>query len=258
MITLKEWGSSDFTDEKMPHVYRMKRHGVNFSNHYSVASTVKTGLFTLFYSMPASYEPHTGNVKPFFLKEMNKRNYEILDYGRNEEDSWVSFKSWSNNRGEERKPFFLSIVMDGIVQESDVLIQEMISILQERNLLENTHIVITGSHPGKISDSRIPLLYIDSKRKTSEAHHPTSHYDILPSLTQNLWNCKNSFEVARVGFPLTQQKREWLFSSSPNSFKIYDFLNDGMIEVIDGKINTEGNARSELVFSTIEHLKRYF
>src|SRR5690606_15357866 len=137
-------------------------------------------------------------------KEMNKRNYEILDFGRNEEDSWVKFKSWSGLRGEEEKPFFLSLVMDGLLQESDVLIQEMISVLQQRNLLMNTHIVITGSYSGKDLSSRIPLLYIDAERNNNEIKHPTSHYDVLPTLVQNLWGCKNAYSVAGVGLPLSE------------------------------------------------------
>lgn len=258
MITLKEWSGEDFTEEKMPHVFRMKKHGVSFTNHFNVAQTAKTGLFTLFYSVPASYEGSVGNTKPFFVKELNKRNYEILDYGRNEEDSWVNFKSWSNNRGAETKPFFLSLIMDGLIQESDVLIQEMISILQEKNLLENTHILITGGHPGKDVNAKIPLLYIDSERNSREVKHPTSHYDILPTLTQNLWGCNNSFEVSEVGRPLSESTRDWLLASTSTSFKIHDFVQGGTIELIEEKITTDGKPRGELVFSAIKLLKKFY
>ncbi len=257
VITLKEWGSSDFTEEKMPHVYKMKKHGVHFSNHHNVAHSAQSGLFTLFYAVPASFETNLGSTGPFFLKELNHRNYEILDFGRNDEDSWVKFKSWSNNRNEVKKPFLLSLIMDGLIQESDALIQEMISLLQEKDLLENTHIVITGGHSGKNASLKIPFLYIDSERSKSEMSHPTSHYDILPTLTQNLWGCRNSFEVTGVGQSLMDSKREWLLSSSPDSFKIYDFIKNGEIEVMDGKIKTEGHARRELVFSAIKLLKKF-
>lgn len=256
IITLKEWGSADFTEEKMPNVFRMKKHGMNFSNHYNVAHSYESGLFTLFYSAPASYAPSRGETGPFFLQELKHRNYEILDFGRNDEDSWVKFKSWSGHRNKEEKPFFLSLVMDGLLQESDVLIQEMVSILQKQDLLKDTHIVVTGTHPGKNLNMKIPFLYIDSQRNHGETLHPTSPYDVLPTLAQNLWSCKNSFEVG-VGFPLMQDKRDWLLSTTTDSFKIYDFINQGEIEVQDGKISSEGKARRGLIFSAINLMKKF-
>lgn len=258
MVTLKEWGSDELTLERMPHVFAMKRHAVNFINHHNVAFNSQSGLFSLFYSIPASYESMVVNTKPFFLDEMNKRQYEILDWGRSNEEAFTTFKNWATERPEDdEKPFFISLVVNRKASEADVMIQEMVSILQKQGLLNNTHIVLTGGNSGQDFNQRIPLLYFTPERKFAEVTHATTHYDVIPTLVSKMWNCKNAYELTGVGKSLWDQERSWLLATGAGHLKITDLETNAIMEVLGGSLKIEGPARKEIVFPVIKLVNKF-
>lgn len=255
VIALKEWNKNQLNEESMPHVYHMKDHAVNYDNHLDVSFNDQGGLFSLFYSVPAAYEPIVLNIKPFYLHEMNKRNYEVLDLGKNHSEVFNKFLSWSQERT-NKQPYFLSMVLDLAVSEADRVIQDVILILLKENMLTNTHIVLTGGSSGS-AHNNIPLLHITPQRKKGYFNHPTSHYDLMPSLINDMWNCKNAFSLTGLGYPLSQAGRDWLLLSEKGHFKILDFKNNSSIEVLNNSLIKEGSPRSELIFPAIKTLNRF-
>lgn len=259
MVALKEWGSDQLTPEVMPHVHEMKKHAVNFNNHQNVAFNGQSGLFALFYSIPATYEPLAQNTKPFLLNEMNKRNYEILDWGRGNEDAFSSFQGWAHERHEDdEKPYFISMVFNKTPAEVDAVIQEMVLILQKKDLLNNTYIVMTGGYSGKTMNQSIPFLYFMPDRKFGEVSYSTSHYDVIPTLVSDMWNCKNAYELTGIGQSLYDQNRSWLLASESGHFRITDLQNNSIVEVLDGSVTIEGSVRNEMIFSAIKLMNKFY
>lgn len=255
VIALKEWSTAQFNEESMPHVFHMKDHAISYNNHQDVAFNGQGGLFSLFYSVPAIYESSVLNMKPFFLHEMNKRNYEVLDLGRHNPEAFNQFISWSQERT-SAQPYFVSMVLNLNASDADRVIQDVILILLKQNFLSNTHIVITGGFSGN-TQSNIPLLHVTPKRAKGDFNHPTSHYDLMPSLIDSMWNCKNAFSLTGLGYPLSQPDRNWLLISEKDHFKILDFKNDSKIEVLNNSLKKEGNPRIELIFPAIKMLNRF-
>jgi membrane-anchored protein YejM (alkaline phosphatase superfamily) len=248
IFLVREWHSGKFSEESMPQVYAMKKHAINYTSHMNVNTDVAGGTFSLFYSLPATYQSSAKNTKPVFLSEIEKRNYEIVNI-----DSFERFTNWIDNRsGDETRPFYLLINLDYPV--ADEKIQNVIGSLQKEDLLKQTHLLFTGvsSTPGTL-----PLMYAPPARNEETVSELTTHYDVLPTLMAKLWDCQNVFKVASVGKPLGKIQSDWLIVSGNDQFVIHDLKNDGTIEVKDGVVKTSGSPRERLIFPALKRLNRF-
>ncbi len=113
---------------------------------------------------------------------------------------------------------------------SDRMINRILNALQEKGLLKNTWVLISGDHGQEMNDShqnfwghnsnytdyqtQVPLVVFDPDKKTTQTvDYFTSHYDIAPTLLQQVFGCTNPAEDYSIG--------QNLFDSTPRPFMVF-------------------------------------
>ena len=233
VITVKNWEKSDLNPEMMPLVSHMQKHAVTYDSHYSVSENETSGLFSLYYSIPSSYESSVGETQPAILTELNKRQYEMVDLRNGSDGEKVkSLNDWMSSRSDEIiRPYFVALHLQGDGFQIDPIIQNLVMALQEKGMLKDTHILLTGSNAP--SGYQVPLMIMSTTVKADTASHPTSHYDIMPTLMEDLWACKSAFKIASTGSSLDSEKRDWLFlGSKGHEFKILNLKDQSVMSVL--------------------------
>lgn len=257
MLIIKEWSSAQASSEMMPKIGHLKDHAISYKNHLNVNPNSDAGLFTLSYALPSTYRGLETKSAPVFLKELDKRNYEIVSFDPNQ-DNFLAADRWIENRsGEESRPFFLSLILNKHPFEMDEMIDQFILKLEAAGILRNSEIILTGAYSGPSGD-KIPLFWFRPQLKSSEVSHLTTPYDVVPSIMNELWGCKNVFNAASTGKPLSKADRKWIVTSQDNGFKVYDFENNNVLIFSDGRLTVEGsNPRIQLIFSALKRLTRF-
>jgi membrane-anchored protein YejM (alkaline phosphatase superfamily) len=258
-LTIREWSQDQFSSEATPTLDHMKSHMTSYMAHHKVSLSADGGMFSLFYSLPSSYQTAAKDVRPALFQGMENRKYEMINLtASSDESNMQEFRSWISNRsGEEIQPFYLGVTFNSHASETDKLIGEIILTLEKEKLLAGSHVIITGAYSG--SDSEIiPLMYASPDRKASTVTSSTSVYDVAPSLMQKAWGCKKVFKTASVGQPLDEKGRDWVLVSGGDDFKIVDFKNQNTTTVIDGKISdSTQNPRHELIFDSLRMMTSF-
>ncbi len=245
LLVIKEWGQEQLSRDLMPKVFHMKKYALSFNLHRGGSRHIDGGLFSLLYSVPSSYMSYAKNIKPAFYTELKTRKYDFFE-----------------NQGSELrpvgagKPFFISRIMKSNPREADEEIHRYILELQKNNLLNNTHILITGATSGA-SSKFTPLVWMNPDKKSVDFYHPTSHFDVLPSLMKKIWGCKKSFKMASVGEPLEYADRDWMFVGGVNDFEVFDFKMNSSIIVKEGVIKVKGNPRRALIFKALRSMMTF-
>ena len=105
------------------------------------------------------------------------------------------------------------------VHFADRMIERILHDLQEKNLLDNTLVILTGDHGQEINDTRhnfwghnsnfakyqthVPLLVWDASRTSTGPYtYLTQHYDIAPMVLQEIYGCTNAPHDYSIGTPL--------------------------------------------------------
>lgn len=254
LIVIKEWGTEEFQQEFLPEMFHMKKHAMSFNSHVNVSMDSKGGLFSLLYSIPSSYQGSVHKTLPAFFQELDKRKYEMTSVDEASEDTMAEVNHWLEHRsGEEIRPYYLSIILKQHSSEAENVIHEVIMALQKEDLLKGTHIIMTGAYS---ASGKTPFLYVTPDRRSGDIEHSTSHYDVMPSLMEKIWNCKKVFKATSSGFPLEQAKRDWLLVTGSDRYKVVDLKNNGeFIEVKDGVIT--GDGRKELIFPALKLMTKF-
>lgn len=242
MIVVESWNKNQLTEELMPNVTHMKSHAGYFTSHSSASSKAQDGMFALQYSIPSSYHSSVSTVLPAWKTEAQKKGYEMVEFGLGQDtDAQVmeKFRQWSQIKKEA--PVALTIVLKDSPQSVDQSIQEIVGSLQKNKLLSYSYMIMTGAHSGAGSElNQVPLLVFQSHKNIGEFSHHTSHYDVIPSAMEKMWNCKKAFKVASIGYPLSEANREWLLMSGDKEFKVVDFKNHMMTHVHNNSMNDLG------------------
>ncbi len=254
LIVIKEWGTEEFREDFLPKIFHIKRHAMSFNAHENVGLDAEGGLFSLLYSIPASYAPSVKKTLPALFQELEKRKYQITSVDEGSEDTMAEVNHWIENRsGEESKPYYLSVVFKQHSSDAEKIIHELIFALQKENLLKGTHVLLTGAHS---ATGKTPFLHMSPDRLARDVIHSTSHYDVMPSLMEKIWGCKKIFKAASSGYPLSQKERDWLLVSGVDRYKIIDLKNNGeTVEVTDGIIS--GKGRKELIFPALKLMTKF-
>lgn len=258
-ITLREWNNTQVSPETTPILAHMSKHALNFTSHHNVALDAEGGLFSLMYSIPASYLSAVRDTQPAIIQELQNRKYDVVKFGTNDDEGTMQeFRHWIANRsGEEIQPYFLNITFKSHAFDIDKHVGEVILTLEKEKLLSGAHVIITGAYSGTDSNL-IPLYYAFPDRKTGDMTNTTSVYDVVPTLMQKAWNCKKVFKVATVGHSLENQERDWLLVSGKEDFKIVDFVNKNTTSVQNGAISdSSSNPRHELIFSALKMMTTF-
>jgi membrane-anchored protein YejM (alkaline phosphatase superfamily) len=267
LIIVKKWNKEELGPDSMPVSFHFKNHALSYNSHLGVSTNADDGIYSLFYSLPVSYRSISQNTKPAFQQEMTKRNYELMNLNSNDQDQVIpgtekafinNLHTWSLNRSTyPLKPFFISLYINEESRSADKLIHKFILQLQKDNLLDNTHILMTGAYSDH-SNLLIPLIWSTPDRRYQEINHLTSHYDVMPTLMHKLWGCKKTFKAASIGKSLDVPLKSWLLVSGKDEFKILDLDNDSRIQVKNGNITHSGKkSRYELIFSALKLMTKF-
>ncbi len=120
-------------------------------------------------------------------------------------------------------------------QQIGIVLQD----LQRNGLLSNTIIVLTGDHGQEFNDShnnywehasnftayqvKTPLIIHWPGKTAQHFDYLTSHYDIVPTLMDKLFSCKNPYNDYSLGYGLfNNAKRPYLLVGSYISFGIIE------------------------------------
>jgi hypothetical protein len=148
-----------------------------------------------------------------------------------------------------------------MIRYLDDIFGELIAEMESKGLFENTIIVITGDHGqefndnkknfwghnGNFSDAQIrtPFIYYSNEREPQVYSHWTSHYDVVPTLMQDVFLAQNPASDYSIGKSLFDtSKREFHLVDSYIAFGIIDTLGtitniyyNGEYEILDKNLN---------------------
>lgn len=290
-----------------PKISHLVKHGTSLENHYSGSTSTEGSLFSLFYSLPSNYwdAARGTNKAPVLLSEMTSKNYDfgvfssavdkaifsnlpaiqpVSDVDPKARDKKIAegWKAWLKVHQEEKKesPFFGFLFFDSANIQTDVaddhklalnevddLIGDVLHDLYLKKLNDETVIIVTGAH-GVSSASKVPMIVIWPEKRAQRIERLTSHYDVVPTLMHELWNCKNKNEDYSYGqnFFKSEQK-DWLLVSHDSKYDILDF-NSKLITQIDpmgsysvktfsSENRPKDEAREDLVFNVLKDLNRF-
>ena len=113
---------------------------------------------------------------------------------------------------------------------SDRMIDRVLTALQEKGLLKNTWVLISGDHGQELNDSHenfwghngnytdyqthVPLIvHRPGQAETRTENYFTSHYDIAPTLLQEVFGCTNPASDYSIG--------QNLFDNTPRPFFVF-------------------------------------
>ena len=82
-ILVDAWRHSDATPEIMPNVSNFSEKTVNFSQHMSGGNSTQAGIFSLFYSLPATYWDsfYASQKSPVFMDTLQNQGYRMGIFG---------------------------------------------------------------------------------------------------------------------------------------------------------------------------------
>jgi membrane-anchored protein YejM (alkaline phosphatase superfamily) len=166
----------------------------------------------------------------------------------------------------------------------DTLVGEVLGDLQERGLLEKTVVVISSDHGEEFGESgedlkkhgsgytgyqlKTPMVISWPGKDTGLSYdHRTSHYDLVPTLMQDLLGCTNSATDYSVGSNLFELREwDWLVAGSYFNFAVIESdqitvtFPTGLYEVRDWdyQLIEKPEFRSQILEGVSEQNSRYF
>ena len=131
----------------------------------------------------------------------------------------------------------------------DSLVGRVLNCLEEKNLLDNTIVMITGDHGQEFNENkknfwghnsnyspvqlRVPLLYFDASQAAQTYRHRTTHYDIAPTLLKGVLGVKNDVADLGIGHMLTDScSRDWHIVGDNTN---YAFIRSGDNTIVEKK-----------------------
>lgn len=313
MIVLDGWDESKLDSFVTPEISHLTKHATTFDNHYSGGLSKQGSLFSLFYSLPATYWgiAQDTSKSPALVDQLLKRSYDTgvfsstsltdpaLDktvfskipqltvasdenvQARNK-NTYQNWKSWLKTHQEtnEEQPFFSFVMFDtnAVADETyndrqlalndvDALVGEVLNELYLKKLNSETIVIVTANQ-AKSPSAKVPMLVVWPDRKATHSEKLTSHYDVVPTLMQELWSCHNKVETYSYGQNLFKPEvKDWLLVADEGEYDILDF-NTNLITQINPlgsysvkNFNLEDQpkveAREDLVFSVLKDLIRF-
>lgn len=166
----------------------------------------------------------------------------------------------------------------------DGLAGQVLEDLAERDLLENTVVVITSDHGEEFGESSeklerhgtgytrhqlvIPMVLAWPGREQGvEFDHRTSHYDIVPTLMQELFTCSNQAQDYSVGSNLFELREwDWMVAGSYYNYALLEpdqvtiTFPNGLYEVRDWEYRLLKNPvfRGDVLEQVSEQNARFF
>ena len=172
----------------------------------------------------------------------------------------------------------------GAVHFVDSLVGTVLKDLEQRGLMDNTVVLITSDHGEEFGESGARLrkhgsgytryqlvtpmvLYWPGRESGAVYEHRTSHYDIIPTLMQNLFGCKNPASDYSVGNNLFDlQQWDWLVAGSYYNYAVLEpdqitvTFPNGLYEVRDWdyRLHDTPQFRGDVLEAVSEQNARFF
>jgi membrane-anchored protein YejM (alkaline phosphatase superfamily) len=162
------------------------------------------------------------------------------------------------------------------VLEIDKQIKEVISTLRAKQQLDNTIVLITGTHGASfekkssveatLNNAHVPLVVLWPGEDAGTITRMTSHVDIVPTLMAKLLGSQTDADQYSSGQSLFDDKpRQYLLSGDLNKYVIYEndkitqFSNDGQINSInwDGDSLDNDKVDITLLIDVLSKLRRF-
>ena len=161
-------------------------------------------------------------------------------------------------------------------------IGKIIRQLQEKKLLENTIIVITGDHGQEFNDNKkgywqhggnfskyqiqVPMLVFDFSRPAKTYSHLTLHYDIAPTLMNAVLGVRNPIADYSSGQDLYNTKeRNWFVCGYNQKYsvieknKITNIHASGLFDILDNNLNViEEDLDYDIIGKALEVTNKYY
>jgi membrane-anchored protein YejM (alkaline phosphatase superfamily) len=170
------------------------------------------------------------------------------------------------------------------VHFADGLIGSVLEDLEQRGLMDNTVVLITSDHGEEFGESGAGLekhgsgytryqlvtpmvLYWPGRESGAVFEHRTSHYDIVPTLMQDLFGCENPARDYSVGNNLFEMREwDWLVAGSYYNYAVLEpdqvtvTFPNGLYEVRDWdyRLSDTPQFRGDVLEAVSEQNARYF
>jgi len=305
VITVEALRADLLNDKNMPFTNTLTQQGLNFTQHFSGASTRAQGIFSLFYGLPNRYwsEVTLNFISPVLMDRLQEKNYqfglfssigffypeflqssfsqidtpELHNFTVSNSNSNITkkWKKWFNNADSEQKQFtFLyyhqagdALALDDNnfslaersqkmqryqqqVLDIDQEINKVITTLEDTGQLDNTIVIITGSHGASfekkesaqaaINNAHVPLVILWPGQPSHSISRMTSHVDIAPTIMEEALGVQTNAAEYSNGQNLFDNKdRPYILSGDLKKYVIYEkdkittFDNGGDISSID-------------------------
>ncbi len=178
--------------------------------------------------------------QPFFgfLFYDSPHGYDFpADYPLPFQPSWDQVNYLALNNDSDPVPFFNRY--RNSVHYVDSLAGRVIARLKDKNLFDDTVLVVTGDHSQEFNDNKlnywghnsnfsryqlqVPLLVRWPGKPAQTFTHRTSHFDVVPTFMKDVLGCGNDFRDYSSGAHLTDAAaNRLLVASSYNKFAIVD------------------------------------
>lgn len=185
------------------------------------------------------------------------------------------------NNDFDRTPFFNRY--QNSVNFVDSLVAPILQKLKTNKLLGNTVVVITGDHGQEFNDNklnywghnsnfsqwqtRVPLVIHWPGKKAKHITQQTSHFDISPTLMQEVLGCNNDLRTFSSGKNLLNGKPEpYLLLSNYNQFAVMEenrltVVDEfGNVDILDNRYRAIPDAKlsSKRMLSVMDEMSRFF
>jgi membrane-anchored protein YejM (alkaline phosphatase superfamily) len=220
-----------------------------------------------FFSFVFYDAPHAFDVPPDF-KKIFQPSLDHVDYLKLNQDY-------------DAKPFW-NLYLNS-VHFVDSLAGEVLKVLEEKSLLDNTIVIITGDHAQEFNETKknywghngnfakyqtgVPFIVLWPGKEPKEINEWTSHFDIAPTLLQEVLGCSNPASDYSVGQNLFTAKSppflllaNYLDMAIVQPDQIAKMQQYGGIEITDSMLNPlpGGKLDPAIVKMMLEQRKRFY
>lgn len=276
----------NFTSQEIPPVMMTELQKQNYQFEIFSSSTLENppfnrNVFAKINNIPLFTEGDSPserdeNINNLWLSEIEKRDpkkpffgflfYDSahgFDYPKNYDKPFLPDLDEVNylDFDDDYNPRLLKNRYKNAIHYVDDLIGKVIKQLEDKNLLENTIIVITSDHGQEFNDSkkgywqhggnfsdyqiRVPMLIYDATKSPKTETNLTLHYDIAPTILKNYLGVQNQSSEFSYGQDLFEpfQKRDYFICGYNQKYsiieknKITNISPSGTLDVTDKKLN---------------------
>jgi membrane-anchored protein YejM (alkaline phosphatase superfamily) len=165
----------------------------------------------------------------------------------------------------------------------DIQLKRVFDQLKEKDLLNNTIVIVTSDHGQEFNDNKmnywghgsnftspqvhVPLIVHWPGKKSGKFSHRTSHSDISVTLMQDLFNTKQDKANYSLGYHLNTVDREnWTIAGSYVNYAVIEkdrhivTYQSGQYEILDqtGRPATNQKLSAELSLKVIDALSQFY